>query len=198
MINPVNQTVRTTVANSTGKNKAKEIYEVTSEVTNENISGVTLEIGSKVTKSATYSNMKTVKPDLEEIDELQNQAEEALAPLRQMVEDLLKQQGLTFNRANGKESKENLIEITPEMRTEAQNLVGDGGEYSVENTSNRLVDYAKAISGGDKSKIDTLRDSIKKGFEEAQKAFGGELPQISKDTLDMTLKKLDEWENSQE
>jgi regulator of protease activity HflC (stomatin/prohibitin superfamily) len=192
MINPINPSSREPIGKPVEKNIVKE----PSEVKNENNTGVTLEIGSKVDKTATYSNVKTSKPDVKAIEQLQKQADDALAPLRQMVEALLKEQGLAFNRANKKESKEKLVEITPEIRAEAQRLVADGGEYSIENTSTRLVDFAKAISGGDKSKIDALREAIKKGYAEAQKAFGGELPEVSVKTLEMTMKKLDEWQNS--
>lgn len=194
MINPINPSTRDTIVRPIENNKVKE----TSEVKKENDSGVILEIGSKVDKPITYSNAKTIKPDVKRIEQLQKQADDALAPLRRMVEDLLKEQGLTFNRGNVKELKGKFVEITPEMRAEAQKLVADGGEYSVENTSTRLVEFAKAISGGDKSKIAVLRENIKKGYEEARKAFGGELPAISKETLEMTMKKLDEWQNSEE
>lgn len=192
MINPINPSARDTISKPIEKHIVKE----PSEVKTENDSGVTLEIGSKAEKTATYSNIKANKPDLKEIEALQKQADDALAPLRQMVESLLKEQGLTFNRANVGKSNEKLIKITPELRAEARRLVSEGGEFSIENTSTRLVDFAKAISGGDKSKIDALRENIKKGYAEAQKAFGGELPEISKKTLEMTMKKLDEWQNS--
>lgn len=194
MINPINQSTKDTMVKLLEKKKEKEPLEVKQE----NDNSVILEIGSKVDKKTTYSNVKTIKADAKEIDKLQKQAEDSLAPLRQMVEDLLKKQGLTFKRANLRESEDKVVEITPEMRAEAQKLVADGGEFSIENTSTRLVDFAKAISGGDKSKIDVLRENIKKGYEEAQKAFGGELPEISKKTLEMTMKKLDEWQNSEE
>ena len=60
-------------------------------------------------------------------------------------------------------------------------------------TSDRLVDFAKALTGGDSSKIESMRSAIKKGFEEAKKLWGGELPEISQKTYDATMKKLDEW-----
>ena len=57
-----------------------------------------------------------------------------------------------------------------------------------------MVNFAKAISGGDKSKISILRDAIEKGFKEAEEAFGGVLPEISHKTLERTMEKLDDWE----
>ena len=34
-----------------------------------------------------------------------------------------------------------------------------------------------------------------KGFKEAEKAWGGKLPEISQKTYDEVLKRFDEWEN---
>ena len=34
-----------------------------------------------------------------------------------------------------------------------------------------------------------------KGFKEAEKAFGGELPEISHETFKRTMEKMDAWEN---
>lgn len=64
---------------------------------------------------------------------------------------------------------------------------------SPEKVSDRIVEFAKAISGGDKSKIDTLRDAIEKGFAEAARVLGGELPEVSQKTYDLVMQKLDTW-----
>jgi len=66
----------------------------------------------------------------------------------------------------------------------------------VNKTSDRLVSFAMALSGSDPSKADDMIAAVKKGFEAATKAWGGDLPQISKDTLDATIKKLDSWKSS--
>ena len=55
------------------------------------------------------------------------------------------------------------------------------------------VDFAKALSGGDKSKIETLRNAFKEGFESAKEAFGGELPEISQQTYDKVMQGFDDW-----
>lgn len=38
--------------------------------------------------------------------------------------------------------------------------------------------------------------AVKKGFDEATKAWGGELPEICKSTIDETIKQLEDWKNS--
>ena len=60
--------------------------------------------------------------------------------------------------------------------------------------SDTIVYFAKAISGGNKSKLDKLIAAIDKGFSEAGKALGG-LPEISMKTYDRIMEKLDVWKN---
>lgn len=154
---------------------------------------VKLDIGNRPETPPAYGRYRTVQPDMKSIEALQKEAEDALAPLRQMVEELLTSQGKAFKRANLKATEGEMVEITPEMRAEAQKNISEGGAFSVENTANRLFEFAKAISGGDKSKADQLKESIQEGFKQAEEAWGGALPDISKQTLELALKKVDDW-----
>lgn len=146
---------------------------------------------SEVKTDATYKKPK-FKPDKETIASIKAEVDQMHSNLRSMVEKLLKSQGMTFKdlKIDGED-----IEIDDVTRAEAQEAIGEGGELSIENVSDRLVDFAKAISGGDKSKISLMRDSIKEGFKQAEKAFGGTLPDISYETLDRAMEKLDAWDN---
>lgn len=78
-------------------------------------------------------------------------------------------------------------------RLEAQKSIEEGGYWSAESTSDRIVEFAKALTGGDPSKIEKMRDAIDKGFKEATKAWGQDLPSITNDTYDLIQKKLDAW-----
>lgn len=89
----------------------------------------------------------------------------------------------------------NITEVPESVRLEAKELISEDGEFGIEKTSQRIVDFAIAISGNDPSKAATLRDAIEKGFKEAEKIFGDELPQISKDTYTRTMEKFDAWAN---
>jgi len=157
-----------------------------------------VDIGSKSEKKATYSNPGVVKPDIKRIEQLKKEAEDALRPLRQMAEELLKKQGMSFKAANLKPYEGEMVEIDDETRAEAQRLISDDGEYGIENTANRIFEFAKAISGNDKTKINELKSAIEQGYKAAEKAFGGELPEICKKTLERTMEKLDQWAASEE
>ena len=62
----------------------------------------------------------------------------------------------------------------------------------MEATSQRIIDFANALTGGDPSKIDAMKDAFLKGFEQAEKTWGGKLPEISQRTYDAVLEKFDQ------
>lgn len=68
----------------------------------------------------------------------------------------------------------------------------------VEQTSDRIVEFAKALSGGDSEKADEMIAAFKKGFDQATKAWGKSLPDISGRTYDAVMKKFDAWKNGTE
>ncbi len=66
----------------------------------------------------------------------------------------------------------------------------------VEQTSDRFVAMAQALSGGDATKADEMIAAIKKGYEQASKAWGDKLPDICQRTIDAATKKLEAWRDS--
>ncbi len=87
------------------------------------------------------------------------------------------------------------IEVDEKAVTEANELISEGGKFSPEAVSDRIVNFAKAISGGDTDKYELLKDAIEKGFNEAKELLGGSLPDISNKTYDLVMEKLDNWAN---
>lgn len=85
------------------------------------------------------------------------------------------------------------IDLEALSTEEAQELVADDGYFGVEKTAERIFSFAVGISGGDPSRIDAIKEGIDNGFKEALEAFGGWLPDISYDTYDTVMKKLDDW-----
>jgi type VI protein secretion system component VasK len=76
---------------------------------------------------------------------------------------------------------------------QAKEDVSENGYWGVEQTSERLVSMAKALSGGDSTKADELISAIKKGYEQATKSWGDDLPDICKQTIDAATEKLTKW-----
>lgn len=134
-------------------------------------------------KKVTYDKPKV---DQATIQRLKQESERAYNHLKEIVVQLLQRQGLTFNELE-------VVEVDEQARMEASALIGEGGELSPEKVSDRIVEFAKAISGGDKEKIELLRDAIEKGFAEAARILGGELPEICQQTYQLVMEKLDRW-----
>lgn len=137
-------------------------------------------------KKITYEKPKVNQAEIQRLKEESDRIHENL---RRMVEELLKRQGMTFRDLElGKE-----VEVDEIAREEAQALIGEGGELSPEKVSDRIVDFAKAISGGDRGKFEILKSAIEEGFKQAAEALGGELPEISQKTYDLVMEKLNQW-----
>lgn len=82
--------------------------------------------------------------------------------------------------------------ITKLSQDEASELVGENGFFGITQTSNRVADFVLSFSQDDVDILKQGREGIVKGFEEAEKLFGGELPEISYKTQERTLKLIDE------
>lgn len=109
--------------------------------------------------------------------------------LRNLVTNLLSEQGINTKIAVG----DSEIDVAAVTHEEAQNLVGEDGYFGVNQTSERIFQFAVGIAGGDPSRIDAIKEGIDKGFTEAKKAFGDLLPDISYETYDAVMQKLDDW-----
>ena len=108
------------------------------------------------------------------------------------------QQVLDFLSGTGKIDDMNLYDIgyigKPIMdltKDEATELVGEDGFFGITQTSNRVANFVFSFSGDDLDILQKGRDGIVQGFEEANKLFGGNLPEISYKTQERTLALID-------
>lgn len=140
-------------------------------------------------------NYKKPQVDEKTIQRLWDEVNKKTEGLRRLVEQLIKKQGYTVEEVlNNKDIK---IEVDEETKAKAKEAISEDGYFGVENTANRIIEFAKAISGGDKSKIGILKDAVIEGFRQAKEALGGELPEISEKTYDKVMELFDEWENGE-
>ncbi len=109
--------------------------------------------------------------------------------LQGLVANLLKEQGINTKVMVG-DIEVDISAVSPQ---EAKDLTDDDGYFGVAKTSDRIFQFAIGLAGGDPSRIDAIKEGVDKGFQEALKAFGGELPDISYDTYDAVMEKLDNW-----
>lgn len=82
-----------------------------------------------------------------------------------------------------------ISDMTPD---EAKQLVSEDGYFGISQTSARLADFVLSGGGDDVEKLKAGREGIVRGFNEAEKLWGDKLPDISYQTLDKALSKIDE------
>ncbi|AFV97895.1 MULTISPECIES: hypothetical protein [unclassified Sulfuricurvum] len=75
---------------------------------------------------------------------------------------------------------------------EAKELVSEEGYFGVTKTSERLADFVLSGGGDDLERLKAGREGVIRGFNEAEEMWGGKLPEISYETLEKTLAKIDE------
>ncbi|MGB8455458.1 MAG: hypothetical protein WCD89_24390 [Anaerocolumna sp.] len=172
--------------------KSKDITSKTADQNNQNTPSAVYEKNTEEdTRKAVY------KQDTATISQLKAEADKRTRQLRDLVEKMLLKQGQTFDESTMYQMlREGKVPVDAETAEQAKKDIAEDGYWGVNQTSDRLVSFAKALTGGDPDKIDEMIDAVKKGFKEATKTWGGDLPDICKQTLDSTLDKLEEWRKS--
>lgn len=74
---------------------------------------------------------------------------------------------------------------------EAKDLVSQGGFFGINETSARVTSFVLNMTGDNLEALQESRKGLVQGFEEAQKLFGGELPDISIKTQEKSLEIID-------
>jgi hypothetical protein len=169
MINNVSRTmINGTISPDTKQSKPRQAKSGVSSVNAENVDSGTSAYGI-ADVNAYYSDLK-------------------IENLRRLVEDMLRNQGELKNGA------------VIDMRTvnQAKLAIAEDGPFGVKAVSERIVQFAIAVSGDDPAKLGELKSAIDKGFAEARKALGGTLPDICNQTYDEVMRKLDDWAGQKE
>lgn len=145
---------------------------------------------SAVTKVDTFQKSNTYAVDRDKINAMKADLSNNVSAFKQMVQNLFKRQGTYSNSAMGK-----LLNIDKSTQLKAQEAISEDGEWGVTKTADRILDFAKALSGGDPSKIAVLKNAVEKGFAAAGKAWGGKMPDITQQTYKRVMDGFDAWEN---
>ena len=145
------------------------------------------------------SNKTTGKADNAAIvAKLKADAEQRTAQLRSIVEQMMTKQGVAIGTADDMWKFLAKGDFTVSADVKAQADIAEDGYWGVEQTSDRILDFAKALSGDDPDKADAMLEAFKKGFEQATKAWGEKLPDISQRTYDAVVEKFNKWKNGTE
>ncbi len=175
--------------NSTSAAKEKTSAEEATTKTTED-TGVIYEHS---TDTNTSSTKKTYKPDTALINKLKADADARTSQLRSLVEQMMGKQATTYGNANDIWSflRSGNYTVDPATKAQAQADIAEDGYWGVGQTSDRIIQFATALTGGDPDKIEAMRDAFKKGYAQAEKTWGGSLPEISQKTYDAVMEKFD-------
>jgi len=158
--------------------------------------GVVYETSEGSEKKATYSVNKMSAEDRKAlVNQLKADAEARQNQFMNMVYQMMNQQTNAYGKAN------NIWEflasgdytVDAATKAQAQADIAEDGYYGVEQTSSRIFDFACALAGDDVDKMKEMQEAFEKGFKQAEKTWGGKLPDISYETQEAVNKKFEDY-----
>ena len=159
---------------------------------------------SQVESKATYSIGKMSDSQRSSlVEQMKLDQQNRLQQMQDLVSKLMGDQAKTSvismddlmgKNGNAKDAWAKLAEnADPATIEQAKQDVSEDGYWGVKQTSQRLFDFAMALAGDDVDKMKEMQAAMEKGYKQAEEAWGGELPQISKDTLAAANKLFEDY-----
>ncbi|HAF26983.1 MAG TPA: hypothetical protein DCG85_06675 [Lachnospiraceae bacterium] len=129
------------------------------------------------------------------IAKLKLDSETRIQQMTDLIRKMFKEQGVTIAKADDmwKMLADGKLEVDPATRAKAQEDIAEDGYWGVKQTSERMFEFAKTLSGGDPAKMEEMRKAFEKGYAQATETWGKELPELSKKTYEATQKLFDDY-----
>ena len=120
--------------------------------------------------------------------------------LLNIVQKMMGKQAKAYGIANSDNDEESMwrflakgdFTVDAATKAQAEADIAEDGYWGVKQTSERILDFATTLAGNDPEKLEKMRAAFEKGYAQAEKTWGGELPEISKKTFDAVMKGFDE------
>ncbi len=155
--------------------------------------GAVYEKSEPAEKKATYSiNKMSAEDRAALVQKLKQEQLDRKSQLSGLVQQMFSKQAGTSKLAD-LFSPENLKNVSAADIAQAKEDVSEDGYWGVKQTSQRLFDFASALAGDDVEKMKEMQAAMEKGFKQATKAWGQDLPSISQDTLSAANKLFDDY-----
>lgn len=184
----------TTYSNSAVKTDSSSKKE---DVTNKEESAGAVFEKSAESKKATYTiNKMSAEDRASLVAQLKADQENRMSQLTSLVSKMMTGQANTFAKTDDSMWKflaSGNFEVDPETKAQAQKDIAEDGYWGVKQTSQRLFDFAAALAGDDVEKMKEMQKALQKGYEQATKTWGKELPDICKQTLEASNKLFDDY-----
>ena len=135
------------------------------------------------------------------VQQLKSDQEQRQSQLLDIVRQMMSKQAATYAQAGTSDDMWKFLAkgdytVDAQTKLQAQQDISDDGYYGVKQTADRLFDFASALAGDDVDKMKKMQAAMQKGFDQATKAWGQKLPDISQKTLDAANKKFEEYYKS--
>lgn len=193
----------TTNVTGTTSQSYSEYSTIKKETTNEAAETKTSETAAVYEKqdSSTVSNYAVNKMTKQQraslVEKLKADQDARQQSLVNLAKDMISKQSSTFAIASDDDVWKFLASgkytVDAETKAKAQEDVSEDGYYGVKQTSQRLFDFACALAGDDAEKMQKMQAAIEKGYKQAEKTWGGKLPEICQQTLDATNKMFEDY-----
>lgn len=146
-------------------------------------------------KGGAYASAKGIYAKEDVVARLKKDAEERTNQLKSLVQQMMGNQGTRIGQADDmwKFLAKGDFTVSADVKAQAQKDIAEDGYWGVKQTSDRIIDFAKALVGDDPEKAEKMRAAFEKGFKAATKSWGSKLPDISQRTYDAVMDKFDEW-----
>lgn len=153
---------------------------------------------SNVSDKTSASSVKSKAANPELIAKLKADSDNRLQQLQSLVTNMFKKQGITIGTADDMWKVLASGNFTADADTiaKAKEDISEDGYWGVKQTSDRIFDFAQALAGDDEEKMKAMKKAVEKGFKEATKTWGKELPDISKNTYNAVMDKFDKYFSS--
>ncbi len=188
----VAQTTATSAASKTSEVKADKTVETVKEDV-----GAVYEKGQEQGKGA-YSINKMSKEDRDAlVTQLKADAEKRQSQLLDLVQKTITGQVGAYSKATGDDIwgilSSGKFTVDSATKAQAQEDISEDGYWGVKQTSQRLFDFASALAGDDVDKMKSMQEAMEKGYKQATKTWGKELPEISQRTMEAANKLFEDY-----
>jgi len=186
MVNGVNSSTSTAYTTAYSSSSKTQTSEAATDTKKE--SGVVYE----------KTNAAYKKDNSKVIAQLKADSQNRINQMQSLVSQMFKKQGIQIGTADDMWRTLASGNFTADAATiaQAKEDISEDGYWGVKQTSDRIFDFAMALSGGDEETMEKMKAAVEKGFKLATKSWGRELPGISNDTYDAVMEKFDNFFNN--
>jgi hypothetical protein len=190
------------------KKTSTDTETVTAETTAETAAGsegVVYEKSSEEDNKASYSiNKMSAEERASLVEKLKEDQANRQSQLLNIVQQMLTKQATTYGQATWGSTDDDMWKflakgdytVDAQTKAQAQQDISEDGYWGVTQTAQRLFDFASALAGDDEEQMKKMQEAMEKGFKQATKSWGTDLPDISSKTLEAANQLFEDYYNS--